>query len=124
MLTRFKIIKELEKIENKVNPDIVFTIFGPSYWRPKNKHIMGFADGWVYNQDSIAYDRIRFFKRLKMRLLVQYKIYYLKKNADYFVLETQDAVSKLSKILRLNNNNFFVVGNTYSAIFDNMDYLL
>ena len=35
----------LIKIENEIMPDCVITIFGPSYWRPKAPHVMGYALG-------------------------------------------------------------------------------
>lgn len=123
LLSRKRIVKYLNSIEEEYNPDLVFSVFGPSYWRPKNKHIIGFADGWVYNQDSVAYEKLSFFKRLKMRMIVQYKIFYLKYTADYFVLETQDAAQKLTNILNKPMDKFYVVGNTFSNIFNDIEYL-
>ena len=123
LLNRISVVKQLNSVEEEASPDIVFTVFGPSYWRPKSIHISGFADGWVYNQDSIAYNKLPFFKRLKMRLRVQYKLFYLKKTTDYFILETKDAANKLSKILTKKYDDFFVVGNTYSDIFNDELYI-
>lgn len=120
---RNDIKKELDILEKKIQPDIVFTVFGPSYWKPKSIHLVGFADGWVYNPDSIAYKRLSFFRRLKMKLHCIYKAYYLKKDSDYFVLETNDAKNKISKIVKLNKENIFVVGNTYGSVFENSTYL-
>lgn len=117
--TRLKIVYYLEKLEEKIMPDMVFSIFGPSYWRPKAKHLMGFADGWVYNPDSIAYERLSFFKKYKLKLLSVYKKYYLKRDADYFVLETEDAKQKFSKFVNVPSEKIFVVGNTYSTVFNN-----
>lgn len=121
--TRKKIVNQLDKLESEIKPDIVFTIFGPSYWKPKTKHLTGFADGWVYNPESVAYDRLPFLKRIKMRLHGKYKSYYLKKDADYYVLETNDAKKKLAQTLGLGENNISVVGNTYSSIFDDDSFV-
>ena len=38
-----KTIRELSILEDKIAPDCVFSIFGPTYWSPKSPHIMGFA---------------------------------------------------------------------------------
>ena len=38
---------EILNYVNKNNPNLVFTIFGPSYIDFKNKHLMGIGDGWV-----------------------------------------------------------------------------
>ena len=120
--TRYQIINLLDNIENKIKPDVVFTVFGPSYWRPKSKHLIGFADGWLYNPNSIAYARLSIIKRLKMKLLIKYKKYYLKRDADKYVLETDDAKNKFANIANIVNNKIYVVGNTYSAVFNDKKY--
>ena len=121
--TRKKIVTYLNFLTEQIEPDIVFTIFGPSYWKPKTIHLTGFADGWVYNPNSVAYDRLSFFKRIKMKLYGQYKSYYLKKDANYFILETIDAKKKLSKVLDIQKENIFVVGNTHSTIFNDKNFI-
>lgn len=121
--TRKTVVSKLFKLEKQIKPDIVFTVFGPSYWRPKSIHLLGFADGWVYNPSSFAYQKLNFFKQLKMRLLVRYKSYYLKKDADFYVLETNDAKKKLSKTIHINKKNIHVIGNTYSSFFNKKELL-
>ena len=116
--TRKTILVKLNSLEEYIKPDIVFSVFGPSYWKPKAKHLLGFADGWAYNSESVAYNRLPLLKRIKMRLHVKYKSYYLKRDADYYVLETLDAKNKFSKVIDIDKSKTFVVGNTYSSIFD------
>ena len=116
--TRKTIVAKLNSLEEHIKPDIVFSVFGPSYWKPKAKHLLGFADGWAYNPESVAYNRLPLLKRIKMRLHVKYKSYYLKRDADYYVLETLDAKNKFSKVIDIDKSKTFVVGNTYSSIFD------
>ena len=116
--TRKTIVAKLNSLEERIKPDIVFSVFGPSYWKPKAKHLLGFADGWAYNSESVAYNRLPLLKRIKMRLHVKYKSYYLKRDADYYVLETLDAKNKFSKVIDIDKSKTFVVGNTYSSIFD------
>ena len=113
---RYQIVKKLNYLENKIKPDIVFSVFGPSYWRPKAKHLMGFADGWVYNPKTIAFNKLSLKQRIKNKLIISVKKYFIKKDADFFVLETNDAKKKFSKYLKINEDNVFVVGNTYSSI--------
>ncbi|HIP11462.1 MAG TPA: glycosyltransferase family 1 protein, partial [Arcobacter sp.] len=121
--TRKQIVAKLDTLEEQIKPDVVFSVFGPSYWEPKAKHLTGFADGWVYNPESVAYDRLSFLKRIKMRLHGKYKSYYLKKDADYYVMETEDAKKRLAQTVGINEDNIFVVGNTYSSIFDDNDFI-
>lgn len=121
--TRKSVVAKLDALEEQIVPDIVFSVFGPSYWRPKAKHLLGIADGWVYNPDSVAYERLPFSTRIKRRLHGKYKAYYFKKDADYYVVETEDAQKKLSNIVGLAKDHIFVVGNTYSAVFDEKIYM-
>ena len=58
-----------------------------------------------------------------MKVVTQYKLYYLHRDADYYVLETEDAVSKLLKIMSKDRSEFFVVGNTFSNVFNQKKYL-
>lgn len=118
LFSRRRISKTLSKIEAEIAPDVVFSIFGPTYWRPKSKHLMGFADGWVFNKSSVAFDQLSPLKRAKMRLHVLYKIFYLKTGADRFVVETTDAKYKLANTLQISPDRIFVVGNAYSSVFN------
>lgn len=121
--TRLQIVSKLNELEKKINPQIVFSVFGPSYWRPKSKHLLGFADGWVYNPKTVAYKKLSFFKKYKMKLHVEYKKYYLLRDVDYFILETNDAKNKFTKVLGIDEKKVFTVGNTHSSIFDNQELL-
>jgi len=121
--TRLMIVKQLTNLEESINPDIVFTVAGPSYWKPKSRHLLGFNDGWVYNPKSTAYLKLSFFERLKMILHVEYKKYYLLRDSSYYVIETKDAQEKLAKVLNINDSKIYVVGNTYSSVFENIELL-
>jgi len=121
--TRKEVIERLDRLENSIKPDIVFSVFGPTYWTPKTKHIMGFAVPWVLQQDSVAYKELSFFKRIKMRLWVAYIAYYAKQNASDYVIETEDGKNRLSNVLDIGKEHIFVVGNSYSSIFNDENLL-
>lgn len=121
--TRKQIVAKLDTLEEQIKPDIVFSVFGPSYWKPKAKHIMGFAVPWVLQKDSVAYDELSFLKRIKMSMWVKYVAYYAKRDASHYIIETEDGKDRLSKVLGINKENISVVGNSYSAIFNDPQYL-
>ncbi|MBW8327114.1 MAG: glycosyltransferase [Prolixibacteraceae bacterium] len=106
ILEQFVIIKKIQ---------VILTIFGPSYWKPSVPHICGFADGWCYNPDSIAYKHLSSHQRIKRRLLNIYKIYHLKNEGQLFFLETDDAKKKFASVSGIPENCITVVGNTYNA---------
>ncbi|MHC4199220.1 MAG: hypothetical protein ACYSU0_04455, partial [Planctomycetota bacterium] len=37
--------QHLPRIENALRPDVVFTLFGPAWWRARAPHVVGFARG-------------------------------------------------------------------------------
>jgi len=108
----------LENIEKRLNPDCILTIFGPAYWTPKTLHIVGFADGWCYNPNSIAFKKLSFADRIKKNLRVSIKNYCIKKEADFIYLETFEAKKKVESTLKLDKTKVKVIGNTYHSIFN------
>ncbi|WP_415407163.1 glycosyltransferase [Sulfurovum sp. CS9] len=121
--TRKEIVAKLNSLEEQIEPDVVFSVFGPSYWKPKSKHIMGFAVPWVLQKDSVAYDELELFARVKMHLWVEYVSYYAKRDASDYIIETNDGKERLSKVLGIAKNKISVVGNSYSSTFDDPKYL-
>ncbi len=119
--TRRKINRELDSSVAEFNGQIVLTIFGPSYWKPKIKHICGFADGWCYYPNTIAYTQLRFSASVKRKLLSWYKIKHLKSEANHYFIETEDAKSNLSKIAGIPEERITTVNNTYSSFFEDTE---
>jgi glycosyltransferase involved in cell wall biosynthesis len=84
---------------------------------------MGFAVPWVLQKDTVAYGELNFLKRMKMRLWVEYVSFYAKKDASYYIIETEDGKNKLSDVMHIPRKNISVVGNSYSTVFDDASYL-
>jgi glycosyltransferase involved in cell wall biosynthesis len=120
IFTRKRTINNLNKLIDLFDCHVVLTVFGPSYWTPKVRHISGFADGWCLNSKSIALNELSLVDKIKRRLLTIYKLYYLKKNTDIFYTETEDSKVKLCEILNLNEDSAFVISNTFSDLFNNV----
>lgn len=103
--------KFLKEIEKKYLPDVVFTTSGPAYWRPQSKHLMG------YNLPHYIYKDSPFFKRLSLKERIFWNLkgrlikHYTKRDADAYVVQTDDVN------LRLRNwtskNDVHTVTNTY-----------
>jgi glycosyltransferase involved in cell wall biosynthesis len=112
----YKVRRELNRLEKSIKPDLVFTVFGPAYWKPKSLHISGFANGWCYNPNSIAHKRLTSVKRLKSRISTLFRNFEIKK-ADYLIVETEDAKSKINKYISIPREKIFVVGNAFHPIY-------
>lgn len=104
--------KRLSLIEKKHNPDFIFIVFGPSYWKPKNKCLQGFALGKMLYQKEL---NIGFFEKI----LNITKAIFFKWAKSYLVVETELVKTKLSSYLNYPENKIFVIGNSYSPEFNN-----
>lgn len=108
----------MQKLEKKYNPDLVFTVFGPSYWRSKATNLQGFALGLMFYPEVQDYLKYSFFKKLRIKLMYIVKQYLFKKNADYYVVETEVVRKNLSKLLNISLDNIFIVENSCSPVFE------
>lgn len=114
-----KTIRILSKLEDRIAPDCVFSIFGPSYWTPKSPHILGFAIPHFIYPDSPFYQIISKSDKLKWKIHKIAKRYFFKKNAPFFHVETEDVRKRLADYLKANIENIYTVSNTYNSEYTN-----
>ena len=95
--------------EKKV--DAVLTIFGPSRWRPRCKHLCGFARAQLLKEVNPNV-------HLKPKERIAYSIWKwgFRKSADTFYTENQYISAMLPKLL--GNVRVFTVTNYYNQVFD------
>lgn len=110
----------LKKIEKEHRPDIVFTTSGPAYWRPITSHLMGYNLGHYIYGDSPYFRKIQQLRRIKWRLKGAVIKYYTKKDADAYVVQTEDVKLRLKKWLH-TEKSITVVSNTYGEQYNNFD---
>jgi glycosyltransferase involved in cell wall biosynthesis len=117
LITRGKVLKELRHLETTISPDLVFTLFGPAYWRPRSKHLMGFAIAHYLYPGGPFWQKLGAGSKIKHFLRSKYKIYHVKQNADFWMVETRDARDRLAALLG-KENKVYCVPNTYNGVFD------
>lgn len=110
--------KYLSELESHVKPEVVFTPFGPTYWRPHVPHITGFALGHYIYMDSPYFRIMSIQDKLKLKLKKAIHFYYLKKEADVYIGETTDVTQRIKKIFG-KNKGYFTVSNTCGAQYFN-----
>lgn len=113
-----KTIKLLNIMENRIKPDIVFSVFGPTYWKPKSKHIMGFANGLYLYNDSPYIQNMKLFEKIKFNLKKSYHQLLLKSNADFYVVQTEDMQKRFAKFINKEINKISVVSSRYDTVFE------
>lgn len=110
---------ELSKLEEGFKPDLVFIVFGPSYWKPKAKSIQGFAiPHMVYPQISDLLYKRKLIKKLLLNFLLKIKRNQILKNYKYMVVETETFQDLVSKKIGFNKENIFVIENSFNGEFD------
>lgn len=115
LTTRGKVVRLMNRWETKIQPNVVFSIFGPSCWRPKSPHLMGVAVGWCYNFDSIAWKLLSVLASIRMRAKVVYRNHYLRRDADTYVVETPQVKENFRRYVGVSEEIIDVVSNTVSA---------
>jgi len=114
-----KVIRKLMDLEKQINPDCVFSIFGPTYWTPRTKHLMGFAIGHFLYPDSFFFKKISLKEKFKWIILSKVKRFFLLKNAKYYHVETEDARLRFVNYLSCSKESVYTVSNTYNSYYDN-----
>ncbi len=107
----------LKEIENKFKPDIVFSTAGPSYWRPKTKHLIGFTiPHYVYPESP-------YFKIIPLKRKVSWMVrkflaqYLFKRDADIIVTQTDDVTKRVKEFL--SKEKVYTVSNTINSYYLN-----
>lgn len=110
---------EMKSIERNEKPDVVFSVFGPSLWSPHAPHLQGFAYPYYIYPDSPVYDRLSLKEWFSVKIHKIIHMSLLKHNGDFFVCETFDVATRLSKIFKIDRSKVFVTYNTANGAFMN-----
>lgn len=116
-----KELKRLIKLEKEISPDVVFSVFGPIYWTPRAKHLMGFAMPHYVYADSPYFQLINLKDKIYWKLNALVKMSFFARNAFYYHVETEDVRLRLAKYLSITPERIFTVSNTYNAVYDQYD---
>jgi len=111
----------LSRLEMEISPDVVFTVFGPTYWTPRAPHLMGFAMPHFVYTDSPFYQVISLKENIIWKLRGIVKMWYCKHNSRFYHVETEDVRQRLASKLKVPIENIFTVGNTYNAAYESFN---
>ncbi len=107
----------LRKLEQSINPDAVFTVFGPAYVRFRASHLLGVAACWVTHSTWLAYSTLPgWFDKLTALLSSVYRGWWFR-SADRWVVEAENARSGMAKRLGIPSGKVDVVPNTCATMF-------
>ena len=105
----------LNKIEKEFKPDRVFSIFGSTYWKPKVKHVCGFAKpGYIY-KESPYFNQLNILQKFKLNCIQFAHMYDFKNNNSLLITENEDVSNRLRKKV---SQKVVTVTNTFNQVFE------
>jgi len=108
--------KRLKAIFTKINADVIFTIYAPSYWKPDCPHVCGYAKAsYLYPESPFKKDW-SIIKKLRLPILRKLHMHDFKYFNDALVTENEDVSRRLKKLMP--SKEIYTVSNTYNQIFD------
>ena len=115
--------KRILEVEQKYNPDLVFVVFGPSYWRPKSLTLQGFAlPLMVYPATRNKIYKSNFYHYFYQKILNVYKAVLMKRNSDFVVVETETFKDRVHDFLKIPKDKIYVIENSFNANFNNKEF--
>lgn len=98
--------------EKKFEPDIIYTMAGPSFVFFKNFHYQGISDPYITHAENwVFFHNRKFFSSIKLLVSTIIKRYFSLLNTDLFLFQTSISQNKLK--------NKFLFKNIYSSIIPN-----
>lgn len=119
--SRHAVVKKMHASEDAFAADVVFSVFGPSYWRPKAVHVCGFALPWLVYPESPVHELGSKFNQVRNWLIKKYKWWHFQREVDYIWCETTDVESRLHILFKFPAEQIFVISNSYSSFFSAYD---
>lgn len=111
-----KRIRKVLEIENEEQPDIIFTLFGPSYHKSGRTKVVGLAIPYIIYPKSPFLKNISLKEKIYYKLLALLKTYSFKRNSDALIFETESARRIFTEKYNYSKPTY-TVGNTLNEIF-------
>lgn len=112
-------IRKMKRIEADYSPDAVFSVFGPSLWKPKAPHLQGYAFPHYVYPDSPIFKIMSIKEKIGVKIKRFVHIGLMKKEGDYYVCETSDVSMRLHDFYKIDTDKIFTVSNTANSYFLN-----
>ena len=114
-----KDINRMKRIEREEKPDIVFSVFGPSLWKPRAPHLQGFAFPHYIYHDSPLYGILTWKEMIHVKIKEFVHMHMMLNEAQYYVCETDDTAKRLCEQYNVKKENVYRAYNTASSVFLN-----
>jgi len=117
----FKKIREIQNtlsvLELKINPEVIISTTGPTYFHSKAPQIIGFNLPLYIYPESPYIQKMSWKAKLKLALKRKVHFHYFKRDATAYVTQTDDVNQRIRKVL--HTDQVFTVTNTASNYYKN-----
>lgn len=96
--------------------DFVFSIFAPTWWKPRVPHLCGFALAHLVMPESPFFKNLNWKERIKHFIFIKQMTFFFQRSSSYFYTENQLISNRLQKLL--NCKKVYTITNYYNQIFD------
>ena len=111
----FTINRTLQEAEKEANPDVIIATSGPTYFQSKALQIIGYnLPLYIYAESPFLREQ-SLYRKLKRQLKKQLHFYYFKRDADYYVVQTDDVNQRVRQAL--DTDQVLTVTNTASSYY-------
>lgn len=108
--------KQLAELEDRLKPDVVYSITAPSYFTFKTKEVMRFTMPWVTHPNAYSWSVLSWKAKMKMHIYCWNQRRMMRK-AKYFITQTETTKRGIVRITGVSPDNVKVVQNVLPAIF-------
>ena len=115
-----RVKRELRELENKIDPEVVFSPLSPGYFFFKHKEVMRFANAWSTNATSYAWKTLPFKPKIRTKIYNIMQRALLRK-AKYIITQTETVRGGLLRVTGLPENRVLVVPNVLPAVLQDID---
>lgn len=116
----FYVRKEINRIENEICPDIIYSIAAPSYFHFRSLEVMRCTNPWVSHPNKYSWKVLTIRQQLQYRLKALLTKALMRK-VHYFVTQTETCKRGIIQITGENSSHIKVVSNVLPYVFKNMD---
>lgn len=118
-----KVKQELSELEQRLNPNVVYSITAPSYFTFKTTEVMRFTMPWVTHPNKYSWSVLSWKERMRMRLYC-WNIRRLIRKGEYFITQTETTRQGIIRITGTEPQNVKVIQNVLPSVFNEMDNTL
>jgi SAM-dependent methyltransferase/glycosyltransferase involved in cell wall biosynthesis len=103
--------RRLLALERTFKPDVVFSVFGPAFFRARAPHVVGFAlPNLIYGRDGPLVSRNPFLFLADWLRCLSFR------RADHLLVETKTVRRRLTHLLKIDPGRISVIGNSLNPV--------